>query len=277
MNMTPLVTIVTPSYNQGEYIEDTLKSVFSQKGNFELEYFVLDGGSSDNTVDVIRKYSRLLKAQKIKPPCKRFRFWWFSASDGGQSEALIQGFSMSMGSILGWINSDDYYSSPNSVNNIVSTFLKYPKADIVTGNIRHVDVKGNVLDEHSQVLGTESGFISIKNLEAVMRHSTIPQPAAFFRRKVWEECELDLSLHYSMDWDLWIQAIKHGHRFYKINEFTACERIQPNAKTVAHKPEMYQEWIRVHSKHNLWPIERFVYYKYVLLGLLRKLKISYVR
>lgn len=150
--MTPVISIVTPTLNQGRYIGDTISSVFSQAGNFELEYFIFDGGSTDSTLEIISRYSRLYNTGRLPIHCRKLSFWWCSGRDGGQAEAIVQGFNLSSGSIFNWLNSDDLYSSPRTLDRVLAAFKRNPLADIITGNIRHVDAAGKFFGQQEEYL-----------------------------------------------------------------------------------------------------------------------------
>lgn len=262
--MVDRISIVTPTLNQGRYIADTINSVLSQTGNFHLEYFILDGGSTDSTVPIISAFARDLRLGRLKPACKKMDFWWWSGKDGGQAEAIIQGFNISSGWILNWLNSDDYYYSPRVLSQVLRAFHDHPAADIVVGNIRRVDAAGRLLTSRPDIYGVTAGFFPDASIRRVLRHSILPQPGTFFRRSVFDSCGIDPFLHYSMDWDLWIKAYRAGCKFFKLNDFLANERVQPAAKTVAFRPQMYREFLQVYTHHHLWPVERLVIFKQVV-------------
>lgn len=264
-------SIVTPTYNQAAFIKDTLDSIFSQEGNFDLEYLIFDGGSTDGTIDIIKKYSKLYNSKNFKPKTKSFSFYWWSGHDGGQSEALTQGYRIAKGNILGWLNSDDIYNSRFSLKTIDTAFKKNPRADIIVGNSQHIDVNKKIINQRYSILNTVSGPIKKNNLQQIERINIISQPSTFFKKELLQKCPLDQNLHYSMDWDLWIKAYKKNKKFIKINKYISSERTQPEAKTVKHQDKMYQEWLKVYHKHNLWPIERFVFYKKVYMNYLKNL------
>src|SRR5574340_1418719 len=105
----PVITVVTPSFNQGRFIDETIRSVISQEGDFYLEYLIMDGGSTDETVDIIKKYDRLIKEGKWPVKCRGIEYRWVSEKDNGQADAVNKGFKIARGEILGWLNSDDTY------------------------------------------------------------------------------------------------------------------------------------------------------------------------
>jgi len=131
--MNDIVTIVTPSYNQGQFIEETINSVLSQEGDFFIQYIIADGGSTDNSVEIIKKYEKLLKEKKYPVRCKGIEYIWWSRKDRGQSHAINQGFKIAKGDILAWINSDDYYE-PGAFDYIFDMFRKHPHIDMIYGD-----------------------------------------------------------------------------------------------------------------------------------------------
>lgn len=179
----PRITIVTPSFNQGQYLEETIESVLGQ-GYKNLEYIIMDGGSSDNSVQIIKKYERHLA-------------YWTSAPDGGQSAAINAGFQKGSGDILCWLNSDDMYL-PNALK-YVAQRLNPTSSEIVFGNCLHL---------------VESGAGSYGSDVFTRHHDTdiklrdyIVQPSSFWTKKAWEEVGvLDETLTYAFDWDWFIRA-----------------------------------------------------------------------
>jgi glycosyltransferase involved in cell wall biosynthesis len=130
MPNNPVISIVTPSFNQDQFLEQTISSVLGQ-GYTNLEYIIIDGGSTDNSVDIIRKYSNSLT-------------FWKSERDQGQSDAINQGFQRATGDIVAWINSDDYYL-PGILLKIIEYFERHPQVDIVYGDLQVIDPSGNFL------------------------------------------------------------------------------------------------------------------------------------
>jgi glycosyltransferase involved in cell wall biosynthesis len=188
MKSTPLVSIVTPSLNQGAFIEETIQSVLAQDYP-NVEYLVVDGGSTDQTRDILARYAQRLSAA--------------SEPDDGQASAINRGFRRSRGSILGWINSDDYYET-HAVSSAVALLLDEPDVALVYGDATFVDADGRVIGPCSQV----SPFDYQRLLH---EGDFIAQPAAFFRRDAFEAVGgLDESLHWAMDYDLWL---KLGRRY----------------------------------------------------------------
>ncbi len=178
--MQPLVSIVTPSFNHAAFIEKTILSVLNQDYP-NIEYIVMDGGSTDGTLDILRKYSDKLI--------------WVSEPDKGQSDAINKGFQKAHGEILTWLNCDDVYL-PGAVRTAVQFLAEHPDVAMVHGGANCVNDKGELVKR-----GRIAGFDLNKPCESI-----IPQPAAFFRKAAFEEVgRLDINLHYRMDLDLWIR------------------------------------------------------------------------
>ena len=183
-NVFPKITIITPSYNQGSYIEETIDSVLSQ--NYpNLEYMIFDGGSSDNTVEVIRKYEKNLN-------------FWVSERDNGQSDAINKGLRIASGDIVNWLNSDDYYE-PNCLNIIGKQFEN--------SNVSAVCGRSNLFKGAREVVGESSGTdVYRNNLAKTIGWSRIDQPATFFRKTALDQMGLlAVDLHYVMDKEWWIR------------------------------------------------------------------------
>ncbi|MDP2979195.1 MAG: glycosyltransferase family 2 protein, partial [Thiobacillus sp.] len=183
------VSIVTPSYNQGQFIERTLQSVASQAGAV-IEHVVFDGDSADNTAEVLRNFS---------PPVR-----WVSKKDKGQTDAVNQGIRATDGEIIGWLNSDDIYY-PGAVARVVEYFAQHPEIDVVYGMADHIDLDDKAFESYP----TESW-----DFERLQETCFICQPALFFRRRVVEQHGLlDESLNYCMDYEYWLRLGKAGVRF----------------------------------------------------------------
>lgn len=220
----PKISIITPSLNQGQFIEETIRSVLLQ-GYPDVEYIIIDGGSTDETLDVIRKYERWLT-------------YWVSEPDRGQSQAINKGFNLSKGEIVAWINADDIYL-PDSFEKIIRFFVENQHIHMVYGNCY-------LIDENSENIGELDvlGDYSLKRL--IESEDYIAQPSVFFRREVVEECGgLNESLQYSMDYDLWVR-IGLLYEIGKTDHPLSCFRRQPQQKTFHTNRDQYREnlWIR---------------------------------
>jgi glycosyltransferase involved in cell wall biosynthesis len=206
----PLVSVVTPSYNQGRYIRATIESVLSQDYP-NLEYWVIDGGSTDETLDILREYAG--------DP----RLHWLSESDHGQSDAINKGWSRCRGDILAWLNSDDLYL-PGAIRSQVAFLQAHPSVDAVYGNAQTIDEQGR---EVGVIWGRPFSQYELARL------CYIPQPATFLRRRLIEQTgPVDTELHYTMDYDYWLRASLWGVFAYHPSAIAAF-RFHDSSKTVA--------------------------------------------
>jgi glycosyltransferase involved in cell wall biosynthesis len=220
----PRISIVTPSYNQGQYIEDTILSVLGQFYP-NLEYFIYDAASTDNSVAIIEKHAKQLT-------------YWVSDNDKGQADAINKGFSRATGDILMWLNSDDMLM-PNVLHFIAEQFIKHGDA-IFFGNCIHFEEKssGTVSTSGSQV-GEIFNNISLELID------TIIQPSSFWSRNVWlQNGALNSKLHFGFDWEWFLRAKKNNIPFYAINKTISLYRFHEAHKTgvggVKRQEELYQ-------------------------------------
>lgn len=213
MNQLSL-SIVTPSFNQAPYIDEALLSVASQ-GHGDVEHLVMDGGSRDGTLDILRRRSTEIGATHLR---------WVSEPDDGQSNALNKGFGQARGDIVGWLNSDDRYR-PGCFDYITRVFREHPEVDILYGDYTWIDESGRVFRIRREI--EFSYFILLYH-----RVPYIPSTATFFRRRVFDEGHrLDESLHYAMDFDFFVRLAIQGYRFMHVPALLADFRFQPASKT----------------------------------------------
>ncbi len=199
MPYTPIISIVTPSYNQGEFIAETIESVLGQAGDFSMEYIIVDGGSTDDSVTVIRRYDELLKQGTWPVSCRGITFRWLSEKDRGQSHALMKGFRMAKGEIFAWLNSDDIYL-PGSLQSATDFFRNHPETGLLYGDADYCDAGGNRIGRYR----TEAF-----DFEKLAWFNFICQPSTFFRREPFNEVGgLNESLRFALDYDLWIRITR---------------------------------------------------------------------
>lgn len=217
----PRVSIVTPSYNQGQFIEETFRSVLLQDYP-NLEYIVTDGGSTDGSVEVIRDYERWLA-------------YWVSEKDQGQSHAINKGFTRATGDFWAWLNSDDIYL-PNTVSTAMYHLQEHPEWAIVYGSCEIIDSDGIIV---GQFTGREF------DLHRMLRtwSPPIPQPGSFFRRVALQDVGLlDETLHWGMDLDLWAR-LGVRYRLGFVPNLKAHYRVHPGAKADRSTPEhFFDDW-----------------------------------
>lgn len=223
----PLVSVVTPSYNQAQFLEDTILSVLNQDYP-NLEYIIIDGGSTDGSVDIIRKYEDRLA-------------YWVSQRDQGQADAINKGWRRAQGEIVAWLNSDDTYL-PGAVSTAVDYLRGQPQVDMVYGYL-------NTIDESGKVIWTTKPPMHIHLDTLIDRTDLIGQPTVFLRKRVLDQVGmLDASLHYCMDCDLWIR-IGMNLTICGIPSVIANFRAQPASKSDQIPLDMIMERYLIAKKY----------------------------
>lgn len=204
--MNFLVSIITPSFNQAEFIEETILSVKSQDYP-NIEHIVIDGGSTDGTIDILKKYPHLT---------------WISEPDKGQAEAINKGFKMAKGEIVAWLNSDDTYPQ-DTIKTICDYFITHPDTDVVFGDCNRIDQDG-------KVIGSIKGHPF--NLTHLIPRNCIPQPAVFFKREIIGRVGyLDTRHHHAFDYDCWIRIGLVGGGIEYLPKTLANFRLHKDSKT----------------------------------------------
>jgi glycosyltransferase involved in cell wall biosynthesis len=228
MKQSPLISIVTPSFNQASFIGEALASVQRQSYK-NCEHLVIDGVSTDGTVNILRNFKRDNGQANIS---------WISEQDTGQSEALNKGFRRTKGEIIGWLNSDDRYRA-GCFEYIAKFFEDNPEVDIVYGDYLVVDESGKVLQIRREI--EFNAFVLLYH-----RILYIPTTATFFRRRIFEEDNwLDEKRQYAMDLEFFIRLSARGYRFKHIPKILADFRLQPNSKTCGspHRQQMEHQQV----------------------------------
>jgi glycosyltransferase involved in cell wall biosynthesis len=211
------VSIVTPSFQQGRFIERTLRSVASQEGA-DIEHLVFDAGSTDATVSILQAFRSPLK--------------WVSEPDRGQADAVNKGIRASAGEIVGWLNSDDVYY-PGAVARAAAIFQSHPEVDVVYGRADHIDEQDRPFEPYP----TEPW-----NLERLSEFCFLCQPAVFLRRGAIDRHGLlDESLRYCMDYEWWLRLGHAGARFAYVEKKLAGSRLYAGNKTLGSRPEVHEE------------------------------------
>jgi len=226
----PTFTVVTPTYNQGQFIERTIDSVLSQAYP-NLEFIIIDGGSTDNTVNTIRKYERHLT-------------YWVSEPDRGQSHAINKGMQRSTGDFLTWLNSDDWYT-PGALQTFADAARRHPHAGMIVG-------AGRIVDEHGGTVYYKEPTdpITLESLYAWFNGGSFSQPSSMFSRTAWARCgPVDENEHICMDLDLWLKIARAGFSFVPLKELLSEALSHPGAKTTAFDNLMRAEGLLVIAKH----------------------------
>ena len=220
----PLVTIVTPSYNQAGFIKETIESVLAQDYP-RIEYIVIDGGSTDDTVAILERYAD--------------RLTWVSERDRGQAHAVNKGWKRATGDILGWLNSDDVYL-PGAVSKAVRYLATHHEAGMVYGRALRIAANGSTIDEYP----TDAA-----DYRKLMNRCMICQPAAFLRSYVVRDVKyLDESLNYCIDYDLWIR-ISQKYTMGYIPHVLAKSRLHPDCKTLKERVATHREACETLYRH----------------------------
>jgi len=217
----PSLSIITPSFNQARYLERTIQSVTNQ-GIGALEYIIIDGGSTDGSLEIIHKYEPILAG-------------WVSEADNGQAEAINKGLRRVSGEIIAWLNSDDIYL-PGGLETVLEVMGGHPEWGLVFGDVMAVDEEGEAIN---MLRYGDWG------LEELMRFQIIGQPAVFFRREVLKKSGfLDPSFHYLLDHQLWLRMAQLTTPHY-IPRPLAGARYHTNAKNIIHAERFGGEALRL--------------------------------
>jgi len=210
------MSVVTPSYNQGRFIERTIQSVLEQNVP-SLEYMVVDGASTDGTVGVLKKYEKHLR--------------WVSEEDSGQTEAVNKGLKWTRGDIIGWLNSDDIYY-PGALSAVISLFEECPQVDVIYGNADHVDEYDNIIEAY---------YSEDWNYERLKEVCFLCQPAVFFRRRILDRLGLlDAGLKYCMDYEYWLR-LGAEVSFVRMKNKLAGSRMYGENKTLGERIAVHRE------------------------------------
>ena len=251
--MVPIISVVTPSFNQGQYLEQAIDSVLSQ--NYpKLEYIIIDGGSTDNSLATIKKY-------------KKYLTYWQSKPDKGQSDAINKGLKIASGQIASWLNSDDYYLS-GCFNIVANSYWKNSKASFYYGNGLRVDENGKIKEKFFK-----NGTVVFDLTALIFGLNYILQPSTFINNSWLKKINyLDPDLKYGMDSDLWIRLAKMAMP-EPIGNCLAASREYGDTKTSSGSFERIEELRKIAERHSGCPITpgALLYfldalYKYVRLG-----------
>jgi glycosyltransferase involved in cell wall biosynthesis len=221
----PLVSVITPSFNHARYIEATIQSVLLQDYP-HIEYIIVDGGSTDETVDILKRYESKLA-------------WWVSEKDQGQTDAINKGFAHATGDILAWLNSDDTYE-PGAISAAVKYLQEHPHIGMVYGDCNFINENGNEIGK----------FNAAQTSHRLIRQGYvhIPQQTMFFRADLWKQVgPLDPSFYFAMDYDLWTRISARAEIKY-MPQTWANFRLHTTGKTIMADDRCWPEMIRVHYR-----------------------------
>ncbi|MBU0761721.1 MAG: glycosyltransferase [Candidatus Altiarchaeota archaeon] len=254
----PLVSVIMPSYNQGKYIEQSILSVLNQDYK-NIEFIVVDGGSTDETVDILKRYSDRIN-------------YWVSEKDAGQSDALNKGFSISKGLIQTYLNSDDLLYA-TAVNDAVKALQDNPDVDVVYSNIHLIDDRGKVVD-----LCFPPKF---RFKDYLFFGFPIPQQASFWRNEVYDAVGgFNTKNHICMDHEFYIKAAEKGFSFMHINRISAAFRLHKGSKTCSNNRRLLKDELNRIAQNSNSGVDRRlfnlyrVYYrlKYIPSRMLTKIR-----
>jgi glycosyltransferase involved in cell wall biosynthesis len=223
------VSFVIPTLNQAPFIRRCIDGCLAQ-GIEDAEVLVMDAGSTDGTLDVLRSYGERVR--------------WVSEPDEGQSDAVNKGVSRATGEVIAWINSDDYYASPAVLRRALEVFTSERETDIVYGDGLLVDAEGNPVQPFpGRALRSPKEIL-------ILPSSFVLQPAVFFRRQLFLDAGgLDKSLHWSMDYDLWCRLFPRARAARYVHEVFACATVHPGAKSIRGMREQIAETAAIKRRY----------------------------
>jgi glycosyltransferase involved in cell wall biosynthesis len=235
MQSLPRITVVTPSYNQARFLEGTIRSLLEQ--NYpNLEHIIVDGGSSDGSIDIIRNYEHHLT-------------YWVSEKDAGPADAIRKGFGRATGSIFAWLNSDDIYQ-PNALRKVAEVFQSDAGIDVVYGNTYWIGRNGEILAEKRQTPFSKSAYL--------YGGADLQQPSTFWTRHIYEKAGgLDKSFKAAFDADLFFRFFALGARFQHVNEFLAGFRVHSDQISDVMLETSQKELRTLRDRHLAFPVSSF--------------------
>ncbi len=240
----PSISIITPSLNGGAYLRQTLDSVLSQNGDFDLQWLIIDGGSTDETIPLLKSTT--------DPRVK-----WISQPDAGQTSAINKGLATAKGDIVAWLNCDDVYT-PGALAIVAKTFQQNPDAQWLVGRCDIIDCSGNIA--RSAVTRYKNRRLDSFTFKSLLRTNFISQPAVFWRKSFGSSIgQLDESLYWTMDYDLWLRMAQAGPPLVS-NQTLASFRVHDSSKSRGGYRDQFAEGYRVacrYAQHD--PLSRWLH------------------
>ena len=256
MSPLPKISIITPTYNQAMYLEKTILSVIEQKyPNFE--YIIIDGGSTDGSVEIIKKYKNKLA-------------YWISEKDNGQSDAINKGLKIATGEIMCWLNSDDLFID-GTLNFVGDFFKNHPAVGCMYGNTINIDQNDKQLLARHEIPFDKNIMLYALNF--------IQQPSTFWRRSVYEKIgELRNDLHYTMDHEYWLRMYKNGIKFEYVDKFLSLYRWHGDSKGIINSDRIKQERSELRKEYANYPKYYFLEQKlYFILKTYYRIKRQFLK
>lgn len=261
------ISIITTNFNTDKFLERTIKSILSQKGNFELEYIITDGASTDKSIDIIKKYDKEVKEGKWG---KHITYKYISEKDKGQSDGINKGLKMATGDLVAFLNSDDVYTE-GTLDKVVRYFEENEECMWLTGYCRIINENDKEIKKYITLY--KNFNLRRFTFEKLLIEDSIPQPATFWRRKLHDEFGyIDESLHFAMDQDLWARFASK-YKLHLIREYLAEFRFTSDTKTGSsvHKTLRESKLVAERYTDNKWVLrkqwfsnlKRIVVYKYL--------------
>lgn len=278
------ISVVTPSLNQGAFIEETIRSVIFQRGDFYIDFIIMDGGSTDNSVEVIKKYENLLEKNCTKTKREDLHYFtnkknspiaissngiayrWVSESDRGQVHALKKGFRMARGEIFGWLNSDDIFDNQFVFQKVLDYFRQDPELQLLTADGPFITREGNEIGVH------HVDRLNYRELLFLDYH--ILQPSTFFLESIYHEDYLREKYTCAFDADFFIHLIKDGVKYKKVDDRFGAFRFYADVKTLSLSKRRYKEQVKIswtYSK-NIFFLLISIIYRYVEVVLKQRYK-----
>lgn len=234
-----LVSIIIPSYNQGRFIESTIRSVLGQTYR-PIEIIIVDAGSSDNTLNILHNYDNFPEVR------------WNSEPDRGHADGVNKGLALARGDIVAWLNSDDVYFSRDVLSKVVKHFSRRPNVDVLYGDSAIISKENIIL---------RFFLLPPYSLKRLQRMDLISQPATFFRKRVIEKEKLDTG-QVGLDYEYWLRLGTLGYRFYHVRELFAGDRQYPERLSVVNKELINTQIKQVKLRHRISPVWQRVMYPF---------------